>query len=220
MSLFTRYGRDDFGLLYDGVGRIERRDSCLASCDPTQDIHLTWIGEGASRLVVYNFKERVRTQVFVVVDVRLDPDALLSVDGLLVVFVECELNVGFAELHLFEAAGCACMEECGADFWSECSLGGGAADLLDEGGVGPREEAILRHLVPNQLFDVVERRVDGQVDLAHRSGEIEKACQRGCMVFQQLFVPILGFLVGGCTSCEELSWQPGPFGLGYPILPG
>src|ERR1035441_5738837 len=82
------------GLLDDGEGRIERRDSCLAACDPTQNIHLTWIGEGASCFVVYNFKERVRTQVFVVVDVRLDPDALLPVDGLLVVFVECELNVG------------------------------------------------------------------------------------------------------------------------------
>src|ERR1035438_4052922 len=122
MSLFTRYGRDGIGLLDDDVGRIERRDSCLASCDPTQNIHLTWVGEGASCLVVQYFKERVCTQVLVVVDVRFDLDAFFSVDGFLVVFVECELNVGFAKLYLFEATGCARMEECGADFGRECSL--------------------------------------------------------------------------------------------------
>src|ERR1019366_4270512 len=51
MSLFTRYGRDDIGLLDNRIRWIERRDSYLASCDPAQDIHLTWVGQGASCLI-------------------------------------------------------------------------------------------------------------------------------------------------------------------------
>jgi hypothetical protein len=60
-----------------------------------------------------SLKQRVRAEVLEVVDVRLDLDAVDSIDRLCVFLVEGELDIRLAELDLFEARRRIRMEEAG-----------------------------------------------------------------------------------------------------------
>ena len=81
--------------------------------------------------------------VAVVVHVGFEHDAIDATDDALVILMEGELDVGFAELGLLPTGRRAGVEEAGVDFDGELSGGGGDLDLIDEGDIAPGEEAVL-----------------------------------------------------------------------------
>jgi hypothetical protein len=89
--------------LPDRVERIELRYTGCLPCDPAQDVDLRRIGQGVRERVWDDLEQHVRGRVAVVIDVRLNHDAIDAVDGLLIAFMEGELHIGFAELNLLPA---------------------------------------------------------------------------------------------------------------------
>ena len=77
----------------------------MPSRHPTQYVNLARIGQRVRKRVRRDFQEGVRPKILEVVDVGLDHDTLDPVDGLLIVFMERQLDVGFAELNLLPASG-------------------------------------------------------------------------------------------------------------------
>jgi len=109
-----------------------------------------------------------------VVHVDLDLEALHAADGLFVVLVQRDLDVCFAEANLLEAPCGARVER--AVGVPERPLFDSYFELLDDRGVGKREEAIhkeiLRQVVCKGLLHVVERPADPQRNLVQGFGEI------------------------------------------------
>src|ERR1700721_9103 len=80
--------------LIDDIHGLELGDSSLYARLPAKYIDLDRVSEFARQLIRNYFKERVRGEVFVVVDVRFDHDAIHTVDGGDVIFMKRELDVG------------------------------------------------------------------------------------------------------------------------------
>lgn len=67
----------------------------MLSGDPAECVDLPGIGKTAKR-VHRHFPQKVRQCIFVVIDVRLDHDAIGATDVFHVLFVKRKLNVGDA----------------------------------------------------------------------------------------------------------------------------
>lgn len=134
----------------------------MASCDPAQNVDFLRAGETTGQRVGNDLKQRVRGEIFVVVDVGL-------------VFVECELNIGFAELNLLPTRSCAGVEKTGTDLGREFTLSRGGTHLVQELRVAVGEEAVLSEArIPEDLFEIVERGALRQVDLPHGGRDVEQ----------------------------------------------
>ena len=73
--------------------------------NPTQHVDGSRIAHIPGESVGDHFEQKMGGGVFVGIDVRLYVNAIDSVDGLPFFLVESELDIGFPELNLFEAAG-------------------------------------------------------------------------------------------------------------------
>src|ERR1700693_5643431 len=95
-----------------------------------------------------------------------------AVDGGFFVFVECELDIGFAKLNLLPTRGCARMEKPGTNLRREFALRRGGPHLVHEFRVAVGEKPVLgKASIPEDLFEIVERSTLRQVDLPHRGGD-------------------------------------------------
>jgi hypothetical protein len=97
--------------LRDGVERGELGDSSGSSSDPAEDVDFGRICEGVGKTVGDDLEDSVSGEVAVIVDVGFKHDAIDTVEVELIVFVEDELDIGFAELDLLPAPGSSRMKE-------------------------------------------------------------------------------------------------------------
>jgi hypothetical protein len=72
----------------NGVGRSEFGDTGMAASNPAEYIHLLGVGEAVSDGVRNDLQQRVSTEILEVVNVRLDLDAVHSIDLLGVFLVK------------------------------------------------------------------------------------------------------------------------------------
>ena len=91
------------------------------------------MGEGVGN----DFEDGVGARIAIVVDVGFDHDAVDAVDDGVVVFVEGELDVGFAELNLLPTGGGAGVKDDRGHFHGELTRGRGYLYLVDERDVAP-----------------------------------------------------------------------------------
>src|ERR1051326_3216197 len=106
----------------DDVRRIELRHPCVASGDPAKDVDNSRVGKTAIGSIREYFKQGMVQDVFVVIDVRFHEDAIHAIHLPRIVFMECQLNVRFAELNLLVAGGGPWMKETGVDLTRELSM--------------------------------------------------------------------------------------------------
>ena len=75
--------------------------------EPAQDVDFLRVGQTASQRVGNDLKQGVCGKIFVVVDVGLDDNTRHATEGGFFFFLECELDIGFAELNLRPPRRCA-----------------------------------------------------------------------------------------------------------------
>jgi hypothetical protein len=104
------------------------------------------------------FQERVSRWVFVVINVRFDLDE--SIGGW-IIFVKCELHVGFTKLHLLVTPGSAGMHRAWKGFRCEVARVSGSYNLIDQvlGSIG-KETILTRRFrterVPDKFFAITK----------------------------------------------------------------
>ena len=91
-----------------------------------------------------DFQEDMGCRVPVIVHIEFDHHTVDATDNGLVILVEGELYIGFPELDLYLTTRRAGVQEPGIDFYRELACGGCDPDLVDEGGIAPGKEAVLR----------------------------------------------------------------------------
>src|ERR1051326_1458722 len=96
--------------------------------------------------------------------------------------MESELDVGFAELHLFVTQGRAMMQKTGRRFLGPCSVFSREFHLIDECAIGvckepvrPWREVVARCALPRpqQLAKIRENRSLWQLDRAHGRSDVQ-----------------------------------------------
>ena len=104
----------------------------MSSRDPAEDIDLLRICQAVRNRIHNHFHEEVGAEVLEVIDVRLDHDAIRSVDLLRAAFVECQLDIGLAKLNLLPATGCRGVKEPRVKFRSKLTVLCCKLDLVDQ----------------------------------------------------------------------------------------
>ena len=108
-------------------------------------------------------------------------------------------KVGFASRNRScapKTAGSAAVKKPGVDSRRKSSLRGGKLDLIDQPAIGPAKEAVLRKgVLPDHLFDVIERSAHRQIAGAHRCCEVKERCERSRLILHELRVPALSRIV-------------------------
>ena len=138
---------------FNGVGGSEFGDASVTAGKPPEYIYLLGVGQAVGDRVGNDFQQGVSTEILEVVNVRLDLDAVHSIDLLGVFLVERELDVRLAKLDLLKARRRIGMEEAGVGFGSKLPFHGRPAHLIDNGFIRVSKEAVLRQgLVPQNFF--------------------------------------------------------------------
>jgi len=95
------------------VALVELRYACMSTSNPWQCIYHLKICQSVRKSAGDDLQKRVRCQVLVIVDIWLDPDATNTSNCLDSLFVKGQLDIGFSELEMFEAARSISMEQSG-----------------------------------------------------------------------------------------------------------
>ena len=178
------------------IGWIEFRHPRVPAGDPAEHINLFGIGERVADRVHHDLQQEVSSEVFIIVNVRLDHHAVDPINLFRLTFMKGQLDVCFPKLNLLPTACGAGLEKPGVDLWRELPLQSGKLNLLDNFGIRPTQKPVWREgVIPNHFFDVIERRAHGKVDGAHGRRQIEEGGERGGLIFHELRVAVLSGII-------------------------
>src|SRR5215813_574133 len=131
------------GGFLDRVWRVELRNTRVSASYPAKRVHRPGICQPSADLVSENFQERMRAQVFVVVDIGFYQNALGVPYRCGVLFMKCQLYVRFTELNLFIATSSPGVEKTRPDFWRKYPLPCCELYLIQKSFVPIRKETVL-----------------------------------------------------------------------------